>query len=165
MGPFSLMVTGTVAGPATRGTPWPATVPVASVRLGVGLGDLGRDAAAVGDGEAVLPRPLADLRGVAGGTPARAAGGAARGGGPAAAGAAGVPHPGRQRVTQLGRVLGGEVDLVVHAVEAEQDGLVRECAVDVVDQRDLNLLRHVFLSSGLSTRRFGGAHSHCFTMK
>src|SRR5699024_6448388 len=104
-----------------------------SVRLGVGLAHLRGNATAVRDGVAVLPGPLADLGGVTG--PAGPAGAAAAaGGGPASTGAPGVPHPGRKGVTQPRRVLRREVDLVIHAVEAELDRLVRGRAVDVIDQ-------------------------------
>jgi hypothetical protein len=42
-------------------------------------------------------------------------------------------------------VPGGQIDLIGDAVEPERHGLVCSSAVDVVDQQDLNLLRHCVL--------------------
>src|SRR5690625_1264631 len=132
---------------ARRDREGPAGPAAASVRAVVGVDDLGRDAAAVGDGVAVVTRPLANLRGVA--RPAARAAGAARAaaaaGGPAPTRTAGVPDPGGHGVAQLGGILGREVDLVVHTVEAEQDRLVRGGPVDVIDKSDHDLLHHLIL--------------------
>src|SRR5690625_5533383 len=115
MGSILSQQAGARAGPPPRGQakgPRPLAVrgpSLQSVRLGVGLGDLGRDTAAVGDRVAVGPCPLADLRGVAASTAGAAA---ATSGGPAATRAPRVTHPRCEGLAQLARILRGEVDLV-----------------------------------------------------
>src|SRR5690606_37222826 len=55
---------------------------------------------------------------------------------------AGVADPGRERVAQLLRILGAQVDLVLDPVEGERDGLVGRPTVEVVDENYLDFLSH-----------------------
>src|SRR6202034_4274235 len=102
------------------------------------LDDVGRDAPAVLDVDALLFGPLADLGGVDGGAAAPGAGRAPGG----AAGPPGVREVLLQRRTELVVVRGAEVDLVFCAVEAEADSAGRLTAVEVVNEQGLNFLGH-----------------------
>jgi len=77
--------------------------------------------------------PLSDLGGV---QPVR------RSPAPSAGGSAGAtanpppsPHIGRQRVPQLLRMLGVQVDLILRAVQPEADRALRGAAVQIIDEQ------------------------------
>jgi hypothetical protein len=102
---------------------------------------------------AVVAGPLPDvLHALAvvgrGGGRGPARGAAATGPGPGAgggpAGTAGSPDVRREGVAQVARVLLADVDLVVGAVEAEDDRLraLHLVVVQVAHEHDLDLLRH-----------------------
>ena len=100
------------------------------------------DAAAVGDLVAVILRPGPDLPGVRVTT---------RGAGPGAAGTTtgGLAASRRERAQCLPQLLGvggGEVDLVVLAVEAELDGVFGGAAVEVVLEVHFDFLSHGWCS-------------------
>src|SRR4051794_33534255 len=140
------------ASPALRGPRPPphraARRAACSGGLVVLLDDRGRDTAAVADLETLLLRPGPDggrLVAVHAG-----AGAAAAPAGPAGRARRPPDLPRRadvlgERVTQLGRVLGGQVDLVVVAVECEADRFRGFAAVEVVDEQHLDFLCHEFL--------------------
>ena len=100
------------------------------------LDDVGRDAAAVLDLDALPLGPLADLGGVDGGAAPRR---------PRAALLAVPPAPPGVRevlpqcLAQFVAVRGAEVDLVFRAVQAEADGAGRLAAVEVINEQRLNL--------------------------
>src|SRR5690625_539831 len=109
-----------------------------SVRLGVGLTDLGRDPATVADLVAVLLGPLADLL---------------RLGGPAARGApapgdlpttttSGRADPWRECIPELASILRIQIDLVGDAVQRKRHRLFGVSSIDIVDEQDANLLGH-----------------------
>ena len=101
------------------------------------------DPAAVGDLVAILLGPGPDLRGVwvtTGGAGPSAAGATAAGGLPAGL------REGMQCLTQFLGVGGGEVDLVVLAVEAELDGVFGGAAVEVVLEVHFDFLSHGWCS-------------------
>ena len=107
------------------------------------LGDeFGRDAAAVFDVDSLSPGPFADFGGVRG--PGGLLPGATRTG-PGAAGGADV---GGQHIAQLLGVAGAEVNLIFGAVHAESYGALGLAAVEVIDKKGFDLLRHGYRSSG-----------------
>src|SRR5690349_7288847 len=120
----------------------------------VGLQHLGADASPLAHLVPVLPRPLADRGGV-GAT--RGTGPTTAAGGPTTADSACVPHPGGQLISQPSSILRVEVDLVTDAVEGERDGLPRLTTIEVIDEKDLDLLCHAWGSCiPSSTRPFPG---------
>src|SRR6185312_855592 len=146
---------GGAPGRSFPGAPWSAPTPAPSRLAAAGSGGLvvllddgGRDPAAVADLETLLLRPGPD-----GGclvTVHAGAGAAAAPAGPAgrARRAPGLPRRADvlgERVTQLGGVLAGQVDLVVVAVECEADRFRGFAAVEVVDEQYLDFLCHEFL--------------------
>src|SRR5258708_33724181 len=106
------------------------------------LGDeVGRDASAVLDVVAILPRPGPDSYGIHGArlTARAAESGLAR----RSADLAGVVDVTSERGTQLLVVLAAEVYFVFSAVQGEADGSVGLAAIDVVDEQGLDSLGHV----------------------
>src|SRR6476620_995723 len=107
-----------------------------SVSGGVCIANLAGDPSALGDLEAVGLRPLADLAG----RRARRAGSRRRA--TSAARPAGVADVGCERLAKGIGVLGVQVDFVILAVETKGQGFVGIRLVDVIDQNDVDLLRH-----------------------
>lgn len=104
--------------------------------------------AAVGDLVPVLLRPGPDLRRLritTGGGPGPGGPGGL-GLGPSASGGVGA-----QGLPQLLRVSGGEVDLVLPAVQSELDGLLCGTALEVVFQNDFYALRQLSTFSLISS--------------
>ena len=102
--------------------------------------DFGRDASAAADGDALWARrgsPSGVDLGVPGRTPAARAAAAGAAG---SACRAGFSHVLVECFAESGGVLGVEVDLVVGAVESEQDRLVGAGAIQIVGECDENLL-------------------------
>src|SRR5690625_588656 len=109
----------------------------ASVRRGVRLPDLGGHPATIGDLPAVGLGPLANGRRVG-----RAATGALAPGAPPSTDPACLGDVLREAVAQCPGILGREVDLVIDAVETEPDRLLGLAAIEVVNEENLDLLRH-----------------------
>ena len=109
----------------------------------VGGLDVGGDAATLGDVVPVGTGPLAD-RGRLARAPrtARVAGSAHGAAGGPAADLAGAGDPGGECVTQLLGVVRGEVDLLRDTVEGKCDRLVGCGAIEIVNEKNLDLLSH-----------------------
>ncbi len=117
-----------------------------SVSLVVRLDDVGCDTTAVTDRVTVGARPLANV-GSTVCTPgtARSATRATPGGSCPTTGPTRRSNERSQRLTQLGGVLLGQIDLVRSAVQSEPNSLISLVSIEIVNQRHDGLLRHATL--------------------
>src|SRR5690606_14676309 len=158
----------TAKSPPPRHEKWPpgqlareATTRLHSVPPVVSLNDLGRDTPAVRDLVTVLPRPRTNglvLLAVHSGRASRRFRAAPAGRPLPATSPTGVLNVLGKGVTQFLRIFCGEIDLVVDAVETELDRLIRFRPVDVVHERDKDLLRHP-IPPAEAVLRSRGAHA------